>query len=121
MLGIPSHWIGGIGMAVSYLFYGPEQTFAVFYNRIWGVMIDYTFLAVPLFVFMGLMLERSGISEKVVRGHLSLDGTHSGWPGHCHRTDRNYPCRRRWNRGASVVMLGLIAYPAMHARGYKKN
>jgi tripartite ATP-independent transporter DctM subunit len=122
LLGYPLAFaLGGIGMLVSLVFYGPEQTFAVFYNRVWGVLIDYTFLAVPLFVFMGLMLERSGVSERLfqaiylwmgpVRGGLALATVLLG----------TILAAAVGIIGASVVMLGLIALPSMHARGYKKE
>jgi tripartite ATP-independent transporter DctM subunit len=122
MLGYPlAIGLGGIGMVVSYLFYGPEQTFAVFYNRVWGVMIDYTFLAVPLFVFMGLMLEKSGISEKLFGAIYLWMGPIPGGLAIATILIGTILAAAVGIVGASVVMLGLIAYPAMHARGYKKE
>ncbi len=113
--------LGGIGLMVSLVFYVPEQTYGVFYNRIWGVMIDYTFLAVPLFVFMGLLMERSGVSERLfgalylwmgpIPGGLAIGTVILG----------TILAAAVGIIGASVVMLGLIALPAMHARHYKKE
>jgi tripartite ATP-independent transporter DctM subunit len=84
-------------------------------------MINYTFLAVPLFIFMGLMLERSGVSERLfsaiylwmgpVRGGLAIASVLLG----------TILAAAVGIIGASVVMLGLIALPAMHSRGYKKE
>ena len=51
-------WIGG------YLLFG-DSVFEIIYDRTWGLIRSYTFLAVPLFIFMGVMLERSGIAEKM--------------------------------------------------------
>jgi tripartite ATP-independent transporter DctM subunit len=113
--------LGGIGMTISLLFYGPEQTFAVFYNRIWGVLIDYTFLAVPLFVFMGLMLERSGVSERLFGAIYLWMGPVPGGLAVATVLLGTILAAAVGIIGASVVMLGLIALPAMHARKYKKE
>ncbi|KPK92999.1 MAG: C4-dicarboxylate ABC transporter [Deltaproteobacteria bacterium SM23_61] len=113
--------LGGIGMAVSLIFQPPEQTFAVFYNRIWGVMIDYTFLAVPLFIFMGLMLEQSGVSERLFGAIYLWMGPIPGGLAVATVLLGTILAAAVGIIGASVVMLGLIALPAMHARGYKKE
>jgi len=122
LLGYPLAFaLGGIGMAVSLLFYGPEQTFGVFYNRVWGIMIDYTFLAVPLFVFMGLMLERSGVSERLFGAIYLWMGPIPGGLAVATVILGTILAAAVGIIGASVVMLGLIALPAMHARNYKKE
>ena len=60
LLGFPLVFIlGGIAMFVGMATLGPG-VFTMFRVRIWGMMTNYTFLAVPLFVFMGLMVEKSG-------------------------------------------------------------
>jgi tripartite ATP-independent transporter DctM subunit len=89
--------------------------------RIWGVMTNVTLLAVPLFVFMGVMLERSGLAEELldtmgmlfgrIRGGLAVSvvvvgallGASTGIVG------------------ATVVTMGLLAVPTMLKRGYKKE
>lgn len=89
--------------------------------RIWGVMNNVTLLAVPLFVFMGVMLERSGLAEELLdtmgllfgrlRGGLAISvvivgallGASTGIVG------------------ATVVTMGLLAVPTMLKRGYQKE
>jgi len=89
--------------------------------RIWGVMTNVTLLAVPLFVFMGVMLERSGLAEDLldtmglvfarVRGGLAVSvvivgallGASTGIVG------------------ATVVTMGLLAVPTMLKRGYRRE
>jgi len=89
--------------------------------RIWGVMTNVTLLAVPLFVFMGVMLERSGLAEELldtmgllfgrIRGGLAVSvvavgallGASTGIVG------------------ATVVTMGLLAVPTMLKRGYQKE
>jgi tripartite ATP-independent transporter DctM subunit len=89
--------------------------------RIWGVMTNVTLLAVPLFVFMGVMLERSGLAEELldtmgilfgrIRGGLAVSvvvvgalmGASTGIVG------------------ATVVTMGLLAVPTMLKRGYQNE
>ncbi len=89
--------------------------------RIWGRMTNVTLIAVPLFVFMGVMLERSGLAEDLlntmgilfgrVRGGLAISvvivgallGASTGIVG------------------ATVVTMGLLAVPTMLKRGYQKE
>ncbi len=89
--------------------------------RIWGVINNVTLLAVPLFVFMGVMLERSGLAEELLdtmgilfgrlRGGLAVSvvivgallGASTGIVG------------------ATVVTMGLLAVPTMLRRGYQKE
>ena len=89
--------------------------------RIWGVMTNVTLIAVPLFVFMGVMLERSGLAEELLdtmgllfgrlRGGLAISvvvvgallGASTGIVG------------------ATVVTMGLLAVPTMLRRGYQKE
>ncbi len=89
--------------------------------RIWGVMTNVTLLAVPLFVFMGVMLERSGLAEELldtmgllfgrIRGGLAVSvvvvgallGASTGIVG------------------ATVVTMGLLAVPTMLKRHYQKE
>jgi len=89
--------------------------------RIWGTMTNITLLAVPLFVFMGVMLERSGLAEQLIdtmgilfgrlRGGLAISvvivgallGASTGIVG------------------ATVVTMGLLAVPTMLRRNYNKE
>jgi len=56
--------IGGVGLITGYLLFGPNA-FDLIYSRLYAIITDYGFMAVPLFVFMGNMLEKSGIAEKM--------------------------------------------------------
>jgi hydrogenase maturation factor HypE len=80
LLGFPmAYALGGAAMVVSLLFFTHERTFAVFYGRVFGICSNYVLLAAPLFIFMGLMLERTGISEKLFSAlHLWAGGLRGG-------------------------------------------
>ena len=117
------------GFPVTFTLMGTAMVFGLigfgwgFFNllplRIWGVIQNVTLLAVPLFVFMGVMLERSGLAEELLdtmgilfgrlRGGLAISvvivgallGASTGIVG------------------ATVVTMGLLAVPTMLRRGYQ--
>jgi tripartite ATP-independent transporter DctM subunit len=119
------------GFPVTFTLMGTAMIFGLigfgwnFFNllplRIWGVINNVTLLAVPLFVFMGVMLERSGLAEELLdtmgilfgrlRGGLAISvvvvgallGASTGIVG------------------ATVVTMGLLAVPTMLRRGYQKE
>jgi len=65
MSGFPLAYVVGIlGVIVGFIVYGEGVT-QIFYLRTYRLMMNYVLLAVPLFVFMGSMLERSGIIERL--------------------------------------------------------
>ncbi|MCY3870928.1 MAG: TRAP transporter large permease subunit [Gemmatimonadetes bacterium] len=119
LLGFPvAFTVGGVSFILGYFTFGPD-----FFNllplRIWGVMTNYVLIAVPLFVFMGVMLEKSGLAENLLEtmallfGHLrgglaisvvavgALFGASTGIVG------------------ATVVTMGLLSLPTMLKRGYR--
>jgi len=122
LLGYPmAYALAGIAMIVSLMFFPAERTFAVFYGRIFGIVTNYVLLAAPLFIFMGLMLEKTGISDKLfdaiylwtggVRGGLAIATVLIG----------ALLAACVGIIGASVIMLGLIALPSMLNHGYNKE
>ena len=97
MLGLPV----GLTLAVSglvfgYIGFGP-LLFNLVPNRIFGSVTSYTLLAIPLFVFMGVMLEKSRLAEDLMEvvGHLA--GGLRGWkrPQSAWATSA---CFRRWSQ-----------------------
>jgi len=112
--------LGGVALVAGILFWGPV-IFSLFYDRLFGVTTNYTFLAVPLFIFMGIMVERSGVSRQLFSTlYLWLGGIRGGlavatiWFGTILAATVGVIA-------ASVTMLGLIALPAMLERGYSKE
>src|SRR3990172_7137919 len=70
--------VGFLGLAVGFTVWG-FQVPQMIYMRSWSIMLNYTLLAVPLFVFMGTMLEYSGIVEKLYDAlYLWLGGLKGG-------------------------------------------
>ncbi|MDD8022558.1 MAG: TRAP transporter large permease subunit [Paracoccaceae bacterium] len=109
--------LGATGLIFGYAGFGP-MLFSLLPARIYGVITNYTLLALPLFIFMGIMLERSKIAENLLeviglamgglRGGMALAiilvgvlmGAASGVVG------------------ATVVTVGLIALGPIIRRGY---
>ena len=89
--------------------------------RIFGIMNNVTLLAVPLFIFMGTILERSGIAAKMlenmalafknIRGGLSISIIAVG----------ALLAASTGIVGATVVTMGLMSLPVLIQQGYKKD
>ena len=118
MFGYPvAFTLGSVALIFGGIFLGLD-----FFNllplRIWGVMTNFTLLAVPLFVFMGVVLEKTGLSEDLletmglllgrVRGGLALSVVIVG----------ALMAATTGVVGATVVTMGIIALPAMLKHGY---
>lgn len=90
-------------------------------NRTWDVMKNWVLVALPMFIFMGLMLERSGIANDLmlnlgrafgrVRGGLAITVTIIGL----------LLAATTGIIGASVVLLALLGLPVMLESGYRKE
>jgi tripartite ATP-independent transporter DctM subunit len=121
MLGVPvSFSMGGFSLLFGLLFLG-EGFLRLFPVTTFGMMTAYPFVAVPLFIFMGAMLERAGIADKLYGSlYLSLGPLKGGLAiatvlmatlfGACTGVV-----------GAGVITIGLLALPSMLTRGYGKG
>lgn len=89
--------------------------------RIWGVMTNVTLMAVPLFVFMGVMLERSGLAEELLDTMGLLFGRLRGGLAVSVVVVGALLGASTGIVGATVVTMGLLAIPTMLKRGYKKE
>ncbi|MFQ5660695.1 MAG: TRAP transporter large permease subunit [Gammaproteobacteria bacterium] len=118
MLGYPvAFTLGAVALAFGSIFLGLDF-FHLLPLRIWGVMTNFTLLAVPLFIFMGIVLDKSGLAEDLlettgllfgkVRGGLALSVVIVG----------ALLAATTGVVGATVVTMGIIALPTMLKRGY---
>ena len=89
--------------------------------RIWGVMTNVTLIAVPLFVFMGVMLERSGLAEELLETMGILFGRIRGGLAVSVVVVGALLGASTGIVGATVVTMGLLAVPTMLRRGYQKE
>jgi tripartite ATP-independent transporter DctM subunit len=121
LMGFPvAFTLGGLSIVFGYFAFGFEF-FNLLPMRVFGIMTNYVLIAVPLFVFMGAMLEKSGIAERLLdtmslllgrlRGGLALSvvvvgallGATTGVVG------------------ATVTTMGLLSLPTMLKRGFSKR
>ena len=87
-------------------------------NRIYGIMSNETLMAVPLFVFMGVTLERAQIAENLLDSLSRLFGTLRGGLGISVTLVGMLLAASTGIVGATVVTMGLLALPTMLRRGY---
>ena len=87
-------------------------------SRIFGIMVNETLIAVPLFVFMGVVLERSKIAEDLLETMSQLFGGLRGGLGVSVCLVGGLMAASTGIVGATVVTMGLISLPAMLKRGY---
>ncbi len=120
-IGIPV----AIALATSGLFFGYLGFGMTLFNllpvRIFGLMENYTLMAIPLFVFIGVMLERSKIAEEMldVIGH-AMGGLRGGM-GLAIILVGVLMGASTGIVGATVVTLGLLTLPVFLRRGYSKS
>ena len=87
-------------------------------NRIFGIMANETLVAVPLFVFMGVTLERARIAEELLETLSSLFGSLRGGLGISVTLVGMLLAASTGIVGATVVTMGLLSLPTMLQRGY---
>jgi len=86
--------------------------------RIWGVMQNFTLVAVPLFVFMGVTLERSGLAEELLDTMALLFGRLRGGLSISVIVVGALLAASTGIVGATTVTMGLLALPPMMRRNY---
>ncbi len=87
-------------------------------NRLYGIMTNETLVAVPLFVFMGIMLERSKVAEHLLDTMSALFGRVRGGLGISVTLVGMLLAASTGIVGATVVTMGLLSLPTMLRRGY---
>ena len=87
-------------------------------NRLYGIMTNQTLIAVPLFVFMGVMLERSKVAEQLLDTMAMLFGPLRGGLGISVMIVGMLLAASTGIVGATVVTMGLLSLPTMLRRGY---
>jgi tripartite ATP-independent transporter DctM subunit len=87
-------------------------------NRLYGIMTNETLIAVPLFVFMGVMLERSRVAESLLDTMAALFGPVRGGLGISVTLVGMLLAASTGIVGATVVTMGLLSLPTMLKRRY---
>jgi tripartite ATP-independent transporter DctM subunit len=121
MLGVPLAFVlGGLSIVFLYFEQGPIA-FYLIASKMWDLMETSSLIAIPLYVFMALLLERSGVAHDLYRMmHLWWGGVRGGLAigtvGIC-----TIFAAMSGISGAAVVTMGTIALPQMLSRGYDKQ
>ena len=113
--------LGFAAFLVGSAFLGVEKTFLLMYQRFFEILNNYVLAAVPLFVFMGAMIESSGIAEKMFNAMYLWLGRLKGGLAIISVLIGTILAACVGIIGASVTMLSLLALPAMVKRGYNKS
>ena len=87
-------------------------------SRLYGIMTNFTLFAVPMFVFMGVMLEKSKIAESLLQGMALLFGRMRGGLGVSVVLVGMLLAASTGIVGATVVTMGLLSLPSMLKAGY---
>jgi len=109
-LGAVALLFGGLGLGLDF--------FALLPHRIWGIMTNFTLLAVPLFIFMGVVLEKAGLAEDLLQSMGGLFGRVRGGLAVSVVLVGGLLAATTGVVGATVVTMGIIALPAMLKHGY---
>jgi tripartite ATP-independent transporter DctM subunit len=89
-------------------------------NRIFKYMDNWVLVALPMFIFMGLMLDRSGIAERMMEAIQELFGPVRGGLAVTVTAIGIILAASTGIIGASVVLLGMLSLPAMMRQGYAR-
>ena len=111
-------FFGMLGVSLGYLH---ASFFDILPLRIWGTMTNFTLLAVPLFVFMGVALEKSGLAEELLETMALLFGKQRGGIAISVVVVGAILAASTGIVGASVITMGLVSLPTMLRRGYSKE
>jgi tripartite ATP-independent transporter DctM subunit len=110
------------GTALIFGFYSfGLQFFDLLPLRVWGVMTNYTLIAVPLFVFMGVTLQRSGLAEDLLETMGLVLGRLPGGLAIAVVVVGTLLAASTGIVGATVTTMGVISLPTMLRRGYDKG
>lgn len=118
MIGYPvAFTLGAVAMVFGTVALGIEF-FTLLPLRIWGIVTNFTLLAVPLFVYMGVILEKSGLAEELLETMAALCGRVRGGLALSVIFVGALMAATTGVVGATVVTMGIIALPAMLKHGY---
>jgi len=96
------------------------RIFGVMVQRVYAQMSNWVLVALPMFIFMGLMLDRSGVAEKLMKNFVNLFGRFHGGLGVAVVLIGILLAASTGIVGASVVLLSMLSLPAMLEQKYSR-
>ena len=122
MTGFPIAFvIGSVAFIVGILIFGPTTTYHILYSRFYGLSLNYPYLAVPLFTFMGVILQHSGITKDLYESLYESLGRLRGGLAIVTIVFGTILATCLGVIAASVTILTLVALGPMVTRGYDKS
>ena len=119
LLGHPvAFTVGGVALLFGAFAWGGWGTFDVLAKNVFGVMDNYIFTAIPMFVFMGAILERSGIGEIMYGAMYRVMGGFRGGLALATVFICTLFAASTGIIATGIITMGLLAYPAMLKRHY---
>jgi tripartite ATP-independent transporter DctM subunit len=121
ILGIPvAYVLCGLPLIFGFIFFG-DKIFPMYVSMGYSMLRSYSLVCVPLFIFMGTLLERSGIAENLYRAFFYILGGLKGGLAVTTIIIGTIFGACTGIVGASIVTIGLLALPGMLNRGYHKE
>jgi len=130
--GFPVAWVlAGVGISFAGIGYLTDiywdtvtgldyNTLGLAVGRIFGIMDNWVLIALPMFIFMGLMLDKSGVAERMMHSMQKLFGKVRGGLAITVALIGVILAASTGIIGASVVLLGVMSVPAMLKQNYHK-
>lgn len=130
--GFPVAWIlAGVGILFAGIGYYSDiylgtwtgldySTLGLAVDRIYGIMDNWVLVALPMFIFMGLMLDKSGVAERMMQSMQALFGKVRGGLAITVTLIGIILAASTGIIGASVVLLGIMSLPVMLGQNYDK-
>jgi len=131
--GFPVAWVlAGVGIAFTGIAYLTDQywetatgldynTLGLIVGRIFSIMDNWVLVALPMFIFMGLMLDKSGVAERMMMSTQKLFGKVRGGLAITVTLIGIVLAASTGIIGASVVLLGVMSLPIMLKQRYNKS
>ncbi|MCV6590753.1 MAG: TRAP transporter large permease subunit [Marinobacterium sp.] len=128
--GIPVAWVlGGIGVIFAGIGYLADTyfdtitgldytTLGLVVNRLYKIMDNWILVALPMFIFMGIMLDKSGVAERLMQSMQELFGRVRGGLAITVTAIGIILAASTGIIGASVVLLAVMSLPSMTRQGY---
>jgi len=112
-----AYWTDDMGWTLTGLDY---NTLGLLVGRIFGIMDNWVLVALPMFIFMGLMLDKSGVAERMMHSMQKLFGNVKGGLAITVTLIGIILAASTGIIGASVVLLGVMSLPIMLKQQYYK-
>ncbi len=117
-IGVPLAWVlSGISIFMT-LFAWNFNALFMFVSNVFGVIMNVSFIAMPLFIAMGVILQRSGMAENLFTSMYYWSGRMRGGLAMGTVVICAIFAAMSGVAGAACVAMGMIALPAMEKRGY---